>query len=965
MTNHNQQNIAFKAGCHHPLEQPKKKRSQISFHFTNIRGLRTNFDDLLMHSTRHKPAVIAVTEPLLTETVPDIQILLPSYHPPVRKNRPKGGIVLYVHESFSFVHLNDLSSPEHDFLWLKLSLGPKENVYLCCLYRSPSADDSIYDLLTAQIQNFYAEDPACEVVVLGDFNAHHKTWLGFSKNTDVHGEAALLFSLSNDLTQMVSCPTRFPSHSLLDLFLTSSPELYVVSTVAPLGTSDHAVVCCTRSIESSTTKVAKRGKRLFNKADWNALCNFFSDYNWTSCENDDVDVYATNITTVIQLGMDLFIPTKVMPTTETSAPWFNLPCFTAYSKKQAAYRKWKSKPSAATQSAFKAARNNLKKVIRQAKKDFQTRLQGKINSNQLTPRHFWSMYRNLSGVSKPSIPTLSAEGQASESPLEKAELLNSLFSANSTLDAGSKVPPKLTPRTNHSLHHVNFHLRTTYKILKKLDMNKAEGADCIPTVVLKKCSFELALPLTKLFAHSFRKGKVPASWKFAVVQPVPKPGDNKSPLNYRPISLLPVMGKVMERVVNQSIVSFLRHHNLLNDRQYGFLSERSTTDLLTVLFQTWTDALDSGSEVRAISLDISKAFDKVWHDGLLAKLQSHGIGGPLFNWLKDYLSNRSQAVRVDGIISESKSINAGVPQGSVLGPTLFLIFINDLLDITSNPIHSFADDSTLHVRLPPGPLTVARQEAAVTLDSDLAKIDEWGEQWLVSFNAKKTTQLAISRRSDQNYPASHFQESELQFASEMKLLGITFSGKLSLEKHVHNKLSAAARMIGVLYRLRRILPLSSMLQLYKSLIRPHLEYCSHLLDSASKGSLLLIEKLQSRAMRILGCSDPVKENILPMSHRRNVGCLSLLYRYFHGHCSRELLGLVPTLQHLGPSTRFAGVSHSFCLSVPRSRTEHHKKSFFPRTIRLWNSLPSSAFPVDYNLVQFKKNVNCFLKTQLH
>jgi hypothetical protein len=963
MTNHKQQKIASKAGCRHPLEQPKK-RSQINLHFTNIRGLRTNFDELLAHSIRYKPAVIAINEPLLTEAIPDVQILLPSYHPPVRKNRPKGGITMYIHDSLSFLHLNTLSSPEHDFLWIKLSLAPKVNIYLCCLYRSPSADDSIYDLLTTHIQQFYTEDPACEVVVLGDFNAHHKTWLGFSKNTDVHGEAALLFSLSNDLTQMVSCPTRFPSHSLLDLFMTSAPELYVVSTLAPLGTSDHAVVCCSRSIESSSTKVAKRGKRLFNKADWDALCDFFSSYNWSSCENDDVDVYTTNVTAVIQLGMDLFIPIKVMPTTETSAPWFNLPCFTAYSKKQAAYRKWKSKPSAATQSAFKAARNNVKKVIRQAKKDFQARLQGKINSNQLTPRHFWSLYRNLSGASKPSMPTLSSDGQAVSSPIDKAELLNSMFSANSTLDAGSKVPPKLAPRTKHSLRHVNFHHRTTYKILSKLDVNKAEGSDCIPTVVLKKCAFELSLPLTKLFAHSFRKGKVPTSWKFAVVQPVPKPGDARSPLNYRPISLLPVMGKVMERVVNQSLVSFLRHHNLFNDRQYGFLSERSTADLLTVLFQTWSDALDSGSEVRAISLDISKAFDKVWHDGLLAKLQSYGISGPLLSWLKDYLSNRSQAVRVDGFMSGSQPISAGVPQGSVLGPTLFLIFINDLLDITSNPIHSFADDSTLSSRLPPGPVIEAREEAAVVLDSDLAKIDEWGKQWLVAFNAAKTSQLAISRRSDQNFPASHFQGTELPFASDMKLLGTSFNGKLSLEKHVLNKLHIASRMIGMLYRLRSLLPLSSLLQLYKSLIRPHLEYCSHLLDSASKGSLLLIEKLQNRAMRILGCSDPVKENILPMSHRRNVGSLSLLYRYFHGHCSNELLGLVPPPQQFGQSTRYAASSHPYCLALPRSRTEHHRKSFFPRTVRLWNSLPSSVFPVDYNLAQFKRNVNSVLKSQL-
>ena len=185
----------------------------------------------------------------------------------------------------------------------------------------------------------------------------------------------------------------------------------------------------------------------------------------------------------------------------------------------------------------------------------------------------------------------------------------------------------------------------------------------------------------------------------------------------------------------------------------------------------------------------------------------------------------------------------------------------------------------------------------------------------------------------------------------MKLLGISFNGKLSVDAHILCKLRIASRMIGVLY----CLPLSSMLQLYKALIRPHLEYCSNLLDSATKKSVQLIEELHSRAVRILGCSDLLKENILPLTHRRNVGGLSLLYRYFHGHCSSELLGLVPTLQHLGPVTRHGNVMHPLSLSIPRSRTSHHQKSFFPRSARLWNSLPSSVFSINFNLAQFKRN----------
>jgi len=276
---------------------------------------------------------------------------------------------------------------------------------------------------------------------------------------------------------------------------------------------------------------------------------------------------------------------------------------------------------------------------------------------------------------------------------------------------------------------------------------------------------------------------------------------------------------------------------------------------------------------------------------------------------------------------------------------------------------SFADDSTLHGCLPPGPLAAARKQLADSLNSDLEKIDTWGKEWLVTFNASKTTQLIVSRRRYTNHPAVSFQNTNLPSSSEMKLLGVTISSKVSLEDHLQSKLRAASRMIGVLYRLQNVLPLSSMLQLYKSLIRPHLEYCSNLLDSASKKSIELMEKLQRRAMRILGCTEPVKENILPLSHRREVGALSLLYRYFHGRCSKEILKLVPTLQHFDSSTSRSASKHPLSLAIPRSRTSQHQKSFFPRSVRSWNSLPPSVFPIEYDLAQFKRNVNRHLKSQ--
>ena len=242
---------------------------------------------------------------------------------------------------------------------------------------------------------------------------------------------------------------------------------------------------------------------------------------------------------------------------------------------------------------------------------------------------------------------------------------------------------------------IKFSTRKVRQTLLQLDTSKSKGPGGIPAIVLKTCAPELAPILNKLFQLSYTLGTFPTSWKQAHVFPVPKKGDKSNPLNYRPIAITSLISKTMETIITKQLLTFLETNNLLSDIQYSFRKARSTGDLLAYAIHVWFFALESFGESRVTSLNISKAFDRVWHKGLLDKLPTIGFYHTLIKWIGSLLSDRSIAVRVDGFLSNLHSINTGVPQGSVISPVLFILFINDLLTSTSSSIHSFADDAFL------------------------------------------------------------------------------------------------------------------------------------------------------------------------------------------------------------------------------------------------------------------------------
>ena len=362
------------------------------------------------------------------------------------------------------------------------------------------------------------------------------------------------------------------------------------------------------------------------------------------------------------------------------------------------------------------------------------------------------------------------------------------------------------------------------KVITNLDSSKASGPDCFPVVVLKNCEPELSYILAKLFNKCLKESCFLDCWKVSSMVPVFKKGKAK---NYRPVSLLSVVSKVFEKLVNNRIVDHLEKCGLFSDFQYGFRSSRSTADLLTVVSDRIARTFNSSGATRAVTLDISKAFDRVWHAGLLHKLKSYGISGQIFGLISSFLSNRCLRVVLDEKSSQEYPVNAEVPQGSNLDPTLFLLYINDLLDYHTCDIAIYANDTTLYSKCDQASDLWQQLELASELEFDLRDTVDWGRKWLVDFNAGKTLLVSFDRSNNTAAIDVKMDGSVLEEKTSFKMLVLTFSSKLDWGSYIVSIAKTASKKIGTLIRSMKFLSPEVALYLYKSTIRLCMEHCCH------------------------------------------------------------------------------------------------------------------------------------------
>ena len=358
----------------------------------------------------------------------------------------------------------------------------------------------------------------------------------------------------------------------------------------------------------------------------------------------------------------------------------------------------------------------------------------------------------------------------------------------------TKIPQKLANDFPQNMSSISATEQDIFDLIKSLDTSKATGPDDISPKLLYEAGQSILPSSTKLINLSLSSSIVPDKWKLANVIPIFKKGDKSETNNYRPVSLLSCVSKLLERVVFKYLYNYIKDNGLLSPGQSGFHSGDSTVNQLAFLYHTVCKALDKKKDVHIVFCDISKAFDRVWHAGLIYKLQKIGVHGSLLQWLKHYLHERKQQVVIRGQQSEVGFIKAGVPQGSVLGPLLFFIYINDLALITTSKIKLFADDTSLYFEFD------CPNIATETLNNDLDKVQQWADQWLVKFSPPKTKLMTCSYKK-KVYPPIKFNNIAVTSVDNHKHLGLVLSNNMSWSEHVRDVLRNVAPMSDVIKKI--------------------------------------------------------------------------------------------------------------------------------------------------------------------
>jgi len=912
----------------------------------------SKWDEICAFISSHDFDVFAVSETWLNDKVLNDQLAILGFNSPLRKDRKDsrgGGVAIFIAEHLPFVRKSEYESDEFECVWVEIALGKSK--ILCGAYYRPESSADLEDNFFLSLQNRLDTIKIKRydaVVLIGDLNAHYNFGPTSTPNSRC-GVKLFSFLECNGLTQLITEPTRVTesTESILDVIVTDSPEIFISrGTFSPPANCDHSVVHAKLSFPVFKPNCYKRIIRNFNGVDVNLLNNALLNADWENIENESaggsIDVFYKKWVDLFMSIVDLFIPQKSVTIRPKDKPWMYGGIRRAMRRRDRLLKVFNRDKSSSNWTAYREQRNLVVSLIRKAKAEYNRKINS-ILSDPATPSKRWwqvakSFYGSKAGT---SIPPIFDNNQYFHEPKEKVEIFNEYFISQSVLPVCQPLLP-VSDGNCVLLADISATESEVATVLCNLDISKACGADGISNKLLKLCQVGISRPLTHLINVSLASGKFPSEWKLANVLPLFKRDNRQLKGNYRPVSLLSALGKICEKIVFMRVYSFLESTSFFYRLQSGFRPGDSTVLQLTYIVHQIHEAIDRGNEVRTVFLDISKAFDRVWHDGLLFKLEKLGIGGVLLQWFRSYLSGRKQRVVIEGSQSSWKEIKAGVPQGSVLGPLLFLIYINDIANNLDSDCFLFADDTLLIDEV-----TVSPDASAAKLNRDLVRISSWADNWLVTMNASKTKSMTFSLKKDKPFhPPLSMSGKTIEVIDTHEHLGVSLSSDITWKAHISKIYQKASKKLNLLKGLKLTLSRKTLEVLYKSLVRSNLEYADIVWDGCAGGESDLLESLQFDAMRVITGAmkgthreDLITETgLLRLSDRRKLHKLLLLYKMVNKLTPSYVSSMCPPF--VSEISRYP-LRISNNLHLPYVRTDKSKSAFLFSATKLWNSVPQS------------------------
>jgi hypothetical protein len=819
--------------------------------------------------------------------------------------------------------------------------GKLANTHFTLIYRSPNAPREEIIQLEELLRS--AEENS---IVIGDFNLPGVRW---EEGISAQWTAGLLEAAeTRGLVQLVTFPTQVRGN-ILDLIFVDRPDTVVqVEECGRLGKSDHSVLMLTTRADVLVAKTTEKVPN-WGKADWDSIKAAVSSEHWRDTVRRKGAVEAWEaVKSRLEEAVAAWVPLK--PRRDPRFPgWMSRDILLKIRKKR---RMWKAAKRGERVEEYKQAEKEVTNMIRKAKRRMEKKLATETTKNS---KPFYAYVKKKTRSRTTVGPIKKANGELSKGDAETAEELNNFFTSVFTSDSGSSTTADR--RDIHpKLKKPSITTQEVRKKLEKLSPYSAAGPDGIGPRLLKELSVELAPLLAHVFRSSLAEGRVPEDWKKANVTPIHKKGPKAEPGNYRPVSLTSVSCKVMESILKDKVIAHLDRHNLQESSQHGFMKGRSCTTNLLEFLELVTEATDKGQSVDVVFLDFTKAFDKVPHKRLLSKLSSFGLSGKLLAWIKDWLLGRTQRVVLNGKFSSWTEVLSGVPQGSVLGPLLFSVFIHDIDDAATklDAIRKFADDTK-------GMKIIKGSEDRQKMQEALDELYQWAELWGMAFNIPKCKVMHVGHGNPRfDYTMAG---QKLSVTEEERDIGVIMSRNLRPKAQCEKAARTGLTVLKQLERAFHYRDRHVFVRLYKQYVRPHLEFAVQAWAPWTAGDVECLEKVQKKAVKMVSglagttYEDRLKELKMPtLSERREEFDMVQTFKIVSGidrveesHWFERAGGLT----NGGARTRQQ--AEALNLRLKFGRTEVRKNFFSERVVPRWNRLPSELRQVS-SVESFKKGL---------
>lgn len=900
-------------------------------------------DELRYRVKEENYDIVAVTESWATYAMMDAELNIDGYilyrkDKAVDERTKGGGVLLYIRDSLHSSPLSELT--EHAFqdsVWCRVDTEDCGVVIGVC-YRSTSSMQTNNGKLVELLERAAGYVAGTRLLVFGDFNYPEINYQTHEVEAGSSSDPKKFFDMVNNLFlfQNITECTRYrigQQPSLLDCVFTDEDNVVDdVRYLAPLGKSDH--VCLTMSyIQAQLRREGNQSKFDFWKGDYGEMKRDLQEIDWEKeLERKGTNEAWTFFRGKLSATVEAHVPKKrehAVEGTRNKKDWMSKSTVKEIKRRNALWRKYRKYSSEMNYKAYKTVRNRVNSMVKEDKIRHQRKLVGQFRRN---PKRFYGYMRRMQTVKDRVSGLKRDDGKQTASDRETADVFNSYFKSVFTQEGEWKDEGEYAQVADMQIKITEDVVRRRLKALKP---DKSPGPDGMHPLVLKQLADELAKPLAKIFDKSYNSGEVPEDWRRANITPIYKKGARNEAGNYRPVSLTSIVCKVLEGIIKEEVMKFLEQGSRISSKQHGFMSGRSCLTNLLLAFEKWTEYLDEGYGVDVIYLDYRKAFDSVPHKRLMTKLKQMGVQGKIARWIEAFLADRSMRVGINGEFSSWETVSSGVPQGSVLGPLLFLIYVNDLPDWMETEMVMFADDTKVWNRIS-GPRDCVR------LQQDLDRLQKWSDKWLLRFNLDKCKVMHMGRNVNFTYTLKQGTERQmLAETDEERDLGVAVRSNLSVSKQCIQAARKASRVLGMIRRQFKVLTKDSFLILYKSYVRPHLEYAIQAWSPYLRKDMECLERIQRAATRLVGGIKKdtyeirlKKLKLTTLQDRRERGDMIEVYKILTG---KEKVD--PEIFFNKRKTGHNLRGHGHKLTKKRCRLEIRRNSFSQRVINVWNRLP--------------------------